>query len=691
MKRILKRIIMGFIVVLCCLNMIKAASAAGSVQSKDGEYEYWVSGSTSCMITKYLGKETELVIPGEFDGYKVTAIGTEAFANCSSLVSVSLPEGVTTIGEQAFAHCKNLTTVSLPEGLTRIGNAAFQECTNLSTIDLPESVTDLNGDVFSFTSLKSIVIPKGVTEIKSCLFSGCSNLVSVTLPEGLTKIGGSAFDSCSNLTSIKIPEGVTSIGDSAFYECSRLSSISLPESLISIEDYAFRECCNLKNINIPEGVTIIGRGVFWDCTSLVHIEIPAGVSKIEENVFNNCTSLTDIVLPEGLTSIGVRAFFECGSLSDIKLPETLTSIGDYAFSGCSSLSNINLSEGLTSIGNYAFSRCSKINRITLPAGLTNCGSNQFVGCSNLYIIVNNSTFTIKDTETWRDMEGNLYTKEIPPKKTVTNQSVYTDEEYQYKVVDETGKICQIVNYLGTETRLDIPETLGGYMVNGIGDYAFYNCSELRSVIIPAGVTSIGSYAFCNCSGLSRISISDKITHLGYEIFDGCSGLQYIYNNSNLSIGVSGTWYDMEKNLYIDKVPAHTTVMSEEIYLNSLVPAENNGGVSLQYKKSANGKYTIRLIYQITLEEAQNSTDVGVLYEGRGRRENLLGNALYASFVAAGVTVRTDEACAYSIIQIRNVPEDAVFEVTPIIIDRSGNTVTLNYEKYEINMAAIVSK
>ena len=58
----------------------------------------------------------------------------------------------------------------------------------------------------------------------------------------------------------------------------------------------------------------------------------------------------------------------------------------------------------------------------------------------------------------------------------------------------------------------------------IGDYAFYNCSRLTSLTLPAGITSIGEGAFWHCSGLTSLTLPAGITSIGESTFWGCSGL-----------------------------------------------------------------------------------------------------------------------------------------------------------------------
>jgi hypothetical protein len=47
----------------------------------------------------------------------------------------------------------------------------------------------------------------------------------------------------------------------------------------------------------------------------------------------------------------------------------------------------------------------------------------------------------------------------------------------------------------------------GNGVTSIGDWAFYECSGLKSVTIPDSVTSIGEGAFAYCSGLTSVTIT----------------------------------------------------------------------------------------------------------------------------------------------------------------------------------------
>ena len=89
-----------------------------------------------------------------------TTIGNNAFSNCHSLTSISLPEGVTSIGDSAFNGCYSLTSINLPEGMTSIGSSTFYNCYSLTSINIPEGVTNIGNSVFyNCHSLTSINIP----------------------------------------------------------------------------------------------------------------------------------------------------------------------------------------------------------------------------------------------------------------------------------------------------------------------------------------------------------------------------------------------------------------------------------------------------------------------------------------------------------------------------------------------------
>ena len=79
----------------------------------------------------------------------------------------------------------------------------------------------------------------------------------------------------------------------------------------------------------------------------------------------------------------------------------------------------------------------------------------------------------------------------------------------------------------TTGALAIPATLGGFPVTGIAYGAFYGCSNLVSVSIPAGVTRIGDSAFCYCSGLMSISMPERLTLIDRLAFCHCTSLSSV--------------------------------------------------------------------------------------------------------------------------------------------------------------------
>ena len=88
----------------------------------------------------------------------VNTLELYTFASCTSLTSITLPEGLTSIGMGAFESCTSLTSITLPYGLTIIGAGAFIYCTSLSLVTSLRTVPPtLGSDAFSSTHANLII------------------------------------------------------------------------------------------------------------------------------------------------------------------------------------------------------------------------------------------------------------------------------------------------------------------------------------------------------------------------------------------------------------------------------------------------------------------------------------------------------------------------------------------------------
>ena len=111
--------------------------------------------------------------------------------------------------------------------VTSIGKNAFFDCKSLTSITLPNSVKSIKMGAFIFcSSLKSITIPNSVTTIEDNAFLCCSKLTSITIGNSVKSIGYCAFENCKSLTEITIPNSVKSLGYYIFGNCFSLETIS---------------------------------------------------------------------------------------------------------------------------------------------------------------------------------------------------------------------------------------------------------------------------------------------------------------------------------------------------------------------------------------------------------------------------------------------------------------------------------
>jgi hypothetical protein len=240
--------------------------------SKGLSYAIWPDRLTCTVTGIGTCKDRALKIPPVIDGYKVIALASNAFKDCTNITSVTIPNSVTSISHQAFYGCTSLSQVTIPSSVTEIYSGAFRDCTSLTSITIPNNVTYIGGYAFrNCVGLTDITIPYGVTTIDSGAFYDCTNITSITIPNSVTFLGSGAFWNCTRLAQITIGNGIALIDAQTFYNCTSLVSITIPSSVATIEFEAFRNCTSLTNITIPKSVTYIGNNVFWDCANLTNV------------------------------------------------------------------------------------------------------------------------------------------------------------------------------------------------------------------------------------------------------------------------------------------------------------------------------------------------------------------------------------------------------------------------------------
>ena len=376
-----------------------------------GDYDYQILDDGTVEITNYKGSDTNLVIPSEVDGKKVTSIGNlygdrgiisveipnsvknigdGAFDGFSSLKNIIIPDSVTSIGSCAFENCTSLTEVKIPNSVKVIGIRTFRYCISLTKIEIPDSVEYIQNFAFNHCeNLKDVKIPNSVIDIGSGTFSYCKSLKDVTIPSSVTNIEGHIFNSCSNLLSINVSENNTcysSLDGILFnkektelleYPAGKSGEYVIPNDVISISGFAFEDCNNLTSIEIPDSVTSIGAFAFSCCKKLTSVIIPSSVTSIGDGAFEDTPwynsqpdgllyagkvayrykgempKNTKITLKDDTVEISGYAFFACGGLTNIEIPNSVTSIGELAFAGCTSLTSIEIPDSVTSIGYHA--------------------------------------------------------------------------------------------------------------------------------------------------------------------------------------------------------------------------------------------------------------------------------------------------------------------------------------------------
>lgn len=181
------------ILVILCGSFIAAAIITSTTEYNlayalldDGTYEV-------CGMGNYQDEEN-IIIPSEYEGVPVTRVADNAFKNCESIKSVTIPNSITSIGDSAFEYCKSLISIVIPNSVTNIGESVFAWCDSLISVTLPENIKSIPTEMFYCCELlKNVNIPNGVTRIEQKAFYGCDSLTNITIPRSVNYLGERAF------------------------------------------------------------------------------------------------------------------------------------------------------------------------------------------------------------------------------------------------------------------------------------------------------------------------------------------------------------------------------------------------------------------------------------------------------------------------------------------------------------------
>ena len=534
-------------------HFIKNGTAGLAYTLNDEKTAYKVTG---------IGEATDggIIIPSQYNGLPVTEIAVNAFANCSIVTSVTIPDSITSIGRSAFA-CPNMKDVYFNASATNI--EAFKGSYGLYneyspgfnsdiTVHIGANVTVIPDDfrfLFAVSATPDGIYRARITDIDFAENSSCR------------EIGMRAFEWCNMIKHIRLPKSIKTISYNAFFDAiAELESITVEDGN---EDY------------YSDGNCLIGKSsgeLLLGCKNST-IPTDGSVKSIGREAFCKCNNLMSITIPDSVTSIGHWAFHDCYNLTSITIPDSVTSIGSEVFGGCDILTIY--CEAATKDW-YWGSACPVV---------WNCKNNDKDENGYAYTIENGIKYSLKDGVATVINHSRTITGDI----IITDKITYKDAQYTITSIKKDAFYgCSgltSINYMGDIAGWcvisGLRELMSSYRtlhINGkqvtgelvipngvksISDCAFYGCYGLTSIVIPDSVTSIGdnaffdcpiekatipavaissiqktdlkevvitsgesigSNAFSGCNSLASITIPDSVTSIDEDAFRNCSGL-----------------------------------------------------------------------------------------------------------------------------------------------------------------------
>lgn len=518
------------------------------------DYTYYFEYG-ECVLTGYNGTDTNIIVPSEVNGCKVTEMdGT--FTGNTFIESVVVPEGVNQLLNHTFSGCVNLRSVTLPSTLQNLGWYTFTDCASLEEIILPTGLESIGEKTFSHCSnLERIIVPDTVYWIGDSAFAGCESLTALKLPEALQVISGELCLDCKNLTSIQIPKNVEHISYRSFSGCSALQSVQLPSSnQVLIVESAFAGTPwadstpyrDMSNVTVGQSEFEYSYGYDYDaeqnyCVILAylgtdkHVVIPASIDGLPVYCVESLQAedIESIVLEEGIRYVPAWSFEYQRNLRSVVMPSTIEWVGYAAFSHCNNLETVLIPD--TAEVDDAFEGCENVGIIRYTPGFA-------PELPPLAPLTPTPAPSLTPSPTPKP------TPEPTPTPNVIDFSAYDLFSFPETSLDNfyiEGHTCTadgiiedrygmyVINYIGANKDIRLPEMMYCNMSDRVEDVCLildgaFASTGVERVVLPQYLSFIGDKAFANCTSLREIAILCPWAKISATAFEGCSEDLIIY-------------------------------------------------------------------------------------------------------------------------------------------------------------------
>ena len=418
---------------------------------------------------------------------------------------------------------------TVKDGTICVLAGAFADCTGLGKVTLPDSVEYIGVAAFAGSSVTSVNIPAGMNgkNLEKDTFAECEKLTTVDIQcTGIECIVHGCFYDCAALTGFDFSK-VALIQSETFIQAFDPSAgVAIDLSKTSVFTYGFREFAlsGIKEVYLPD-VEHIGTGAFAGCPKLDTIHWSPNVRRVGTSTFEGCTSLASDVLADPecqVTQIEFRAFAKTG-LTEITFPERMTSIGAGCVAECPSLETVNMNANFSKIAaGQFFAIVEDMDKGGFYTHVSSYADDTFANLPDKTGRTAVRTINIGSTAAAQTMYARLAMMPYLEKVTFSVPVQYFDSHALFGCVSlKTVELAypealQRVGYeafawTGLEETVVMKGVVYDYMV-------FQNCINLKKVVVEEGVDRIWEFLFEGCTSLNQVAVPRTVRRINWAAF-----------------------------------------------------------------------------------------------------------------------------------------------------------------------------